>query len=266
MRLKTITAVASAAALLAVGAPAMALTVTLNVDVTGATGVANFTPFSFQETWTFSPTDTVHPGMLSSPLPGIIPATRHETESFAGSPATVTGSPLTGDLLALAGFSTVDGGVSHVDYGRNSIFDAANTPTSTNSTVEFFSSRTVNTLEDDKGTSDVLDDVYLFQDYSQSIEGFGSAVQTPAGMTDAAFATYLAGLGPMSWSESASQSTGSPFGSFPTVFQGSEDYVGTASVVLETGGVPEPADWALMILGFGGAGAALRRRRTAQAA
>jgi hypothetical protein len=31
------------------------------------------------------------------------------------------------------------------------------------------------------------------------------------------------------------------------------------------GGVPEPATWALMIMGFGGAGAALRRRRTAAA-
>jgi hypothetical protein len=32
------------------------------------------------------------------------------------------------------------------------------------------------------------------------------------------------------------------------------------------GGVPEPASWALMILGFGGAGAALRRRRMVLAA
>jgi len=33
-----------------------------------------------------------------------------------------------------------------------------------------------------------------------------------------------------------------------------------------TGGVPEPASWALMILGFGATGAALRRRQTALAA
>jgi hypothetical protein len=37
-------------------------------------------------------------------------------------------------------------------------------------------------------------------------------------------------------------------------------------VVIEGGGVPEPATWALMISGFGLAGAALRRRRTAVAA
>ena len=37
---------------------------------------------------------------------------------------------------------------------------------------------------------------------------------------------------------------------------------GTASA----GGVPEPASWALMIAGFGLAGAQLRRRRTAAVA
>lgn len=31
-----------------------------------------------------------------------------------------------------------------------------------------------------------------------------------------------------------------------------------------TGGVPEPASWALMILGFGGVGASLRRRSVRQ--
>jgi len=34
---------------------------------------------------------------------------------------------------------------------------------------------------------------------------------------------------------------------------------------LTTGGVPEPASWALMLMGFGGLGAALRRRRAAVA-
>jgi hypothetical protein len=35
---------------------------------------------------------------------------------------------------------------------------------------------------------------------------------------------------------------------------------------IPTGGVPEPASWALVILGFGLAGATMRRRRTAIAA
>jgi hypothetical protein len=36
---------------------------------------------------------------------------------------------------------------------------------------------------------------------------------------------------------------------------------GVVGATLVTGGVPEPASWALMILGFGGVGAVLRRRR-----
>ncbi|MBS0361858.1 MAG: DUF642 domain-containing protein [Proteobacteria bacterium] len=45
------------------------------------------------------------------------------------------------------------------------------------------------------------------------------------------------------------------------------DYIGLDNVVLDgpagDPGVPEPASWALMIAGFGGAGALLRRKRTA---
>ena len=41
------------------------------------------------------------------------------------------------------------------------------------------------------------------------------------------------------------------------------------NITLETAGprttVPEPASWALMIMGFGGMGAMMRRRRTATA-
>ena len=43
------------------------------------------------------------------------------------------------------------------------------------------------------------------------------------------------------------------------VFQGSFD--GPAVSIPGYGGVPEPASWALMIGGFGLAGATLRRRR-----
>jgi hypothetical protein len=40
-----------------------------------------------------------------------------------------------------------------------------------------------------------------------------------------------------------------------------DSITGTANLAPPTGGVPEPSAWALMILGFGAAGAALRRRR-----
>jgi hypothetical protein len=49
--------------------------------------------------------------------------------------------------------------------------------------------------------------------------------------------------------------------------QGSALYnVGTTSVPMATGAIPEPATWAMMILGFGGVGSLLRRRREAVAA
>ena len=41
---------------------------------------------------------------------------------------------------------------------------------------------------------------------------------------------------------------------------GDPDFSFTADASSVAGVVPEPAAWALMILGFGGAGAALRRR------
>lgn len=46
---------------------------------------------------------------------------------------------------------------------------------------------------------------------------------------------------------------------------GATRYVAEGHAFASSGGVPEPATWALMILGFGTAGATLRRRRTAAA-
>lgn len=40
-----------------------------------------------------------------------------------------------------------------------------------------------------------------------------------------------------------------------------EDRLGTVAVSARTGAVPEPASWAMMLIGFGGIGIALRRRR-----
>lgn len=45
-----------------------------------------------------------------------------------------------------------------------------------------------------------------------------------------------------------------------------EDRLGTVAVSAETGAVPEPSSWAMMLIGFGGIGVALRRRRTAMRA
>ncbi|MBL8555806.1 MAG: PEPxxWA-CTERM sorting domain-containing protein [Phenylobacterium sp.] len=51
-----------------------------------------------------------------------------------------------------------------------------------------------------------------------------------------------------------------------TVYTGTTDRVGLAALQQTVNGaVPEPGTWALMIMGFGGAGAMLRRRRAAAA-
>lgn len=56
-------------------------------------------------------------------------------------------------------------------------------------------------------------------------------------------------------------------GNFSVELQQGQQYIAflTTANVDSTGGIPEPGTWALMIMGFGAAGAALRRRRTALA-
>ena len=44
------------------------------------------------------------------------------------------------------------------------------------------------------------------------------------------------------------------------------EMTGTADAAAVPGGVPEPATWAMMLMGFGGLGALLRRRRGLAAA
>lgn len=73
------------------------------------------------------------------------------------------------------------------------------------------------------------------------------------------------------WTTHTISFTATDAGTFKVDFNsGSADGIGplldNVSVDVTGGGVPEPASWALMITGFGLAGAALRRHRTAVAA
>jgi hypothetical protein len=60
-----------------------------------------------------------------------------------------------------------------------------------------------------------------------------------------------------------------PIGTYITAFLTTTDGTGTTAqsgAILITGGVPEPGTWALMLLGFGGIGMAMRRSRKAKPA
>jgi hypothetical protein len=59
--------------------------------------------------------------------------------------------------------------------------------------------------------------------------------------------------------------TGNAFRFFTTGGQINLHNLALTASPVDTGGVPEPATWALMIVGFGAAGAALRRRRAVAA-
>lgn len=82
---------------------------------------------------------------------------------------------------------------------------------------------------------------------------------TPGGLV-----YLLQQLGELTWDQRAMQTLG--YYDHPQVLNGERSYRGVArlvgaSVEAENPAVPEPATWALMILGFGGVGTAMRRRR-----
>lgn len=93
------------------------------------------------------------------------------------------------------------------------------------------------------------------------------------------FGGYNSGFPPITWADLISH-VGATSVSYVTIDLDAGTFVNTPSgqqmladnftvnsnVLSVGGGVPEPAAWALMILGFAGAGAALRRRRVALAA
>jgi hypothetical protein len=190
-------------------APAMAGTMVFNIDVTSATGVAGFTPFSFQETF------TLQPGTFSGFGPG---------GDYSGL-ATSDGTPQTAALLADAGL------------------------TGTPLTFSGYDLETFAAL----GSADFFQSLFV-----PAVGGYSQSIETDPGLffltqDEAGLAGMFAQAGAIPWYERA---TGPDF---LTV----AEYDGTATLVSPSAlasGAPEPAGWALMILGFGGIGAALRRR------
>lgn len=88
--------------------------------------------------------------------------------------------------------------------------------------------------------------------YNQSISAFGMAGGAP-NLDEAGLAAFFSAQGPMDWYERVQDNN----------FNVIAGYTGTATLASFSGGAaaaPEPGAWALMLLGFGTVGMALRRR------
>jgi hypothetical protein len=98
---------------------------------------------------------------------------------------------------------------------------------------------------------------------STSAAGFGSfdyVINLPKGSDDpSSFSFKATGDGPLTLDFNT---VGANHIYFTTDIFGTTGQTGNVGAVLGTGGVPEPASWALMLVGFGGLGAALRHRRS----
>ncbi len=92
--------------------------------------------------------------------------------------------------------------------------------------------------------------------YQQSIDGGSLPHYSPTSQSAAGLKDFFLTVQPMPWYERV-------YGPSFNLLAG---YNGTAVLTGFSSGAPEPAAWALMLLGFGTAGAALRRRRSPAAA
>ena len=124
---------------------------------------------------------------------------------------------------------------------------------------------TSNTITSGANSGSILGSLYFFNNLSFSTAGFNLGLDGDLlDFSSATFGPYdaVSAVGPVSVSPVYGDSIATSFGSIN---------LGNASnlrfqAVLQ-GSVPEPATWSMMLLGFGGMGVALRRRRkTAQLA
>jgi len=205
-----------------VAGPAAALTLTFQVDVTGSSGGPPID--DFQMTWTFDPVFFDVPG----------------APTYYGDVAGIVDTPQNAAMFAVAG---IDPPFEPPFATRESwaLFRTIGDVTS----VDF----TQHIIKGDEATD-------TFGEYRNQIDAGGvvpGVAYTPGG-----FVYLLQTLGGLQWGQTATR-----FVEGETV--DSRIYVGTAHLVAwdvepEIPPIPEPGTWALMILGFGLTGAALRRR------
>lgn len=209
-----------------------------DIHVNEANGVSGFAPFSFQQTWAFE----------ANPITGAIGSDLIQRST---SPAVHTPSPLTASALGTLGLD--DYGGPSIAFARTRTTFDSGVPTKTHGIATFF--REINKEVDlGDGTSSV-------KFYSMSISDFGDLPGLATGpMNAAGLAHVLQALGPLRFFEGGDHSI---VDHDTSVYRQQVGffYQGTATFNRAESVVPEPGAWALIVLGFGGVGAALRHRR-----
>jgi len=223
---RLVAAGAAMACALAAG-PAAALTLTFQIHVISSSG--NAPPIDdFQMTWTFEPIDTSGPAG---------PQLFGEVAEFIETPATA-------HLLELAELEEPSPS-SYVSYGLMETTAGSNTA--------------VRLVQGIYGGDEIAERYGEYQNRIEASGGFPVVANTPGGMVH-----VLQTFGELRWTQQAILTVGGYRLPRAEVDRGL--YIGTARLIAwdvppENLAVPEPSMWALMILGFGSAGVALRRRR-----
>lgn len=242
-------AAAAIAAAMTVATPAAALTLTFDVTATSAVGVPGFTPFSFQETWAFTPAFS----SVRNPAAG---APYAIVDKISG-PPTITDSPVTYDLaLYPHTFETFDAA-----FTSTRAYDDSDNLTDADLAASFR-----HEYRDLTGFAGGAEDgsesgAYVFY-YFRTLDFTGSGL--PASMDEAGLVAFLKGAGSsIVWTEGYISTIDYSDPSKPDVFLEERSYRGVASLAAVNGAalVPEPSTWALTIGGFAVAGGALRARR-----
>jgi hypothetical protein len=227
----TIGAATAALGLLAAAAPAAALTLAFNVSVTSGTGA--FTPHSFVQTWELTAFQAVDV---------------YGAEQFHTLEATASASQSPSYAAIQAASGLADFASSRMVAAN---YDAA--PGVVVKGLGLYQLRNLITQYDDGSVHQ--------QTMSENIALTLLVPVIGGGITEANLTDFILSLGPLAFE---SYGTSDHWDQYSQHTGTAARYKGTATLITAApGAVPEPASWALMIAGFGLAGAALRRRQPA---